>query len=212
MTLSIEYRATEELLPYAMNSRTHSDDQVDQIVASIKEFGFTNPILIDETDCIIAGHGRLMAAKRLELKEVPTIMLDDLDESQRKAYVIADNKLALNAGWNEKMLMRELFSLDDEKFDLKLTGFDKGELNKLLDLGEDGSVINGETEFSEELGEAHNFVVLYFDNEIDWLSAQTHFDLPSVHSKRSNGKPWSKGIGRVINGAKYLNTIKGDLS
>ena len=212
MTLSIEYRATEELLPYAMNSRTHDENQVAQIAQSIDEFGFTNPILIDETDCIIAGHGRLMAAKRLELEEVPTIMLDGLTEAQRKAYVIADNKLALNAGWNEKMLMRELFSLDDEKFDLSLTGFEKGELNKLLDLGDEDSAVNGEIEFSEELGEAHNFVVLYFDNDIDWLSAQTHFDLPSVHSKRQNGKPWSKGIGRVIDGAKYLNTLKGDLS
>lgn len=209
MNLSITYKATDDLLPYAMNSRTHDDKQVEQIAKSIQEFGFTNPILIDEADCIIAGHGRLMAAKRLELKDVPTIALTGLNESQRKAYVIADNKLALNAGWNEKMLMRELFSLDDEKFDLSLTGFEKDELNQLLDLDADLSgETDGDIEFSEELGEAHNFVVLYFDNDIDWLSAQTHFDLPSVHSKRQNGKPWSKGIGRVIDGGKYLTELK----
>ena len=106
--LNIEYQEVAKLTPYARNSRTHSDEQVSQIAASIKEFGWTNPILIDEKDGIIAGHGRLMAAQRLNEANVPTIRLSGLTEAQKKAYVIADNKLALNAGWDEEMLAVEV--------------------------------------------------------------------------------------------------------
>lgn len=207
--LEIQYKKLDELNPYEFNSRTHSDKQIAQVKKSIEEFGFTNPILIDEKNEIIAGHGRLQAATELGLEEVPTIRLEGLSDIQKRAYVIADNKLALNAGWNEKMLMREMFALDDAKFDLTLTGFEGDELKKLLDIdvGND-TTEEGQIEFSEELGESHNYVVLYFGNDVDWLAAQTHFDLPSVHSKRANGKPWSKGIGRVIDGAEYINSLK----
>jgi DNA modification methylase len=116
-----------------MNSRTHSDDQVAQIAASIKEFGFTNPILIDDAAGIIAGHGRLMAAKRLNLTEVPTITLKGLTEAQKKAYVIADNKLALNAGWDTEALTAELKRLQELDFNLDLIGFDSDELAQLLE-------------------------------------------------------------------------------
>jgi len=133
MSLSIEYIPTADLLPYAMNSRTHSDDQVAQIAASIKEFGFTNPILIDDQETIIAGHGRLMAAKKLKLPEVPTITLEGLTEAQKKAYVIADNKLALNAGWDTEALTAELRRLQELEFDLDLIGFDSDELAQLLE-------------------------------------------------------------------------------
>ena len=133
MTLSIDYIPTADLLPYAMNSRTHSDDQVAQIAASIKEFGFTNPILIDDAAGIIAGHGRLMAAKKLKLSEVPTITLEGLTEAQKKAYVIADNKLALNAGWDTEALTAELRRLQELEFDLDLIGFDSNELAQLLE-------------------------------------------------------------------------------
>lgn len=133
MSLSIDYLPTTDLLPYAMNSRTHSDDQVAQIAASIKEFGFTNPILIDDAAGIIAGHGRLMAAKRLNLTEVPTITLKGLTEAQKKAYVIADNKLALNAGWDTEALTAELRRLQELEFDLDLIGFDSDELAQLLE-------------------------------------------------------------------------------
>ena len=133
MTLSIDYLPTADLLPYAMNSRTHSDDQVAQIAASIKEFGFTNPILIDDAAGIIAGHGRLMAAKKLKLSEVPTITLEGLTEAQKKAYVIADNKLALNAGWDTEALTAELRRLQELEFDLDLIGFDSDELAQLLE-------------------------------------------------------------------------------
>lgn len=133
MTLSISYKLTEDLLPYALNSRTHSDAQVAQIAASIKEFGFTNPILIDDAAGIIAGHGRLMAAKKLKLDEVPTITLKGLTEAQKKAYVIADNKLALNAGWDTEALTAELRRLQELEFDLDLIGFDSDELAQLLE-------------------------------------------------------------------------------
>ena len=133
MSLSIDYLPTADLLPYAMNSRTHSDDQVAQIAASIKEFGFTNPILIDDAAGIIAGHGRLMAAKKLKLSQVPTITLEGLTEAQKKAYVIADNKLALNAGWDTEALTAELRRLQELKFDLDLIGFDSDELAQLLE-------------------------------------------------------------------------------
>lgn len=133
MSLSIDYVPTTDLLPYAMNSRTHSDEQVAQIAASIKEFGFTNPILIDDAAGIIAGHGRLMAAKKLKLDEVPTITLKGLTEAQKKAYVIADNKLALNAGWDTEALTAELRRLQELDFDLDLIGFDSDELAQLLE-------------------------------------------------------------------------------
>lgn len=128
----IELIDVSTLIPYARNSRTHSDDQVQQVAASIKEFGFTNPILISETDDIIAGHGRLMAAKLLGMKEVPCIRLSHLNDKQRKAYVIADNKLALNAGWDDELLALELGELKDGEFDLSLTGFSQDELDALL--------------------------------------------------------------------------------
>jgi len=130
---NLEYIALETLIPYARNSRTHSDAQVAQIAASIREFGFTNPILIDAEGGIIAGHGRTMAARKLGLDEVPCIRLKNLTDAQKKAYIIADNKLALNAGWDDEMLKVELTELKDLDFDLSLIGFDADELANLLE-------------------------------------------------------------------------------
>jgi ParB-like chromosome segregation protein Spo0J len=121
----------EKLIPYARNSRTHSDDQVAQIAASIKEFGWTNPILVDGESGIIAGHGRLAAARKLGLKKIPVIELSHLSPTQKKALIIADNKLALNAGWDNDMLALEFEELNIEGFDLDLLGFDETEINKL---------------------------------------------------------------------------------
>ena len=130
--MKIEQVKLNALIPYARNSRTHSDAQVAQIAASIKEFGFTNPVLIDETGSIIAGHGRVMAARKLAITDVPSIRLTHLTEAQKKAYVIADNKLALNAGWDDEMLAVELTDLKDMGFDLDLTGFSTDEIEALL--------------------------------------------------------------------------------
>jgi DNA modification methylase len=128
----INMLATKDLIPYARNTRTHSDEQVNQIVSSIKEFGFTNPVLIDKESMIIAGHGRVMAANKLKLSKVPTICLDHLTEAQKKAYIIADNRLALNAGWDEDMLKVELEELNDLEFDISLLGFEDKEIESLL--------------------------------------------------------------------------------
>lgn len=132
MDLNVQQIALEQLVPYARNARTHSDSQVTQIAGSIAEFGFVNPVLIGGDNIIIAGHGRVMAAKKLGLQTVPTIKLDHLTENQRRALVIADNKIAENAGWDEELLRLELQNLADEDFDLDLLGFDDVELDDLL--------------------------------------------------------------------------------
>ena len=131
--MQIKEKLVSELIPYVKNSRTHSDEQVAQIAASIKEFGWTNPILIDGENGIIAGHGRLMAARKLGHIKVPTIELKDLTETQKKAYIIADNRLALNAGWDNEMLTIELNDLMADGFALEILGFDPKELNALLE-------------------------------------------------------------------------------
>lgn len=130
--LKVEYEEVEALIPYINNSRTHSEEQVAQIAASIKEFGWTNPILIDHERSIIAGHGRLLAARKLGMNTVPVIILDYLSKAQQKALIIADNKLGLNAGWDMEILQAELRTLDDESFNLSLLGFDETELGNLI--------------------------------------------------------------------------------
>lgn len=130
--MEIERIAVDALIPYARNSRTHSDAQVAQIAASIREFGFTNPVLIDEASGIIAGHGRVMAARKLKLRDVPAIRLSHLTEAQKRAYVIADNKLALNAGWDDELLRLEISDLQAVDFDVALTGFSTEEIDFIL--------------------------------------------------------------------------------
>jgi len=139
--LKIEYLLATDLIPYENNSRTHSQQQVDQIKRSMTEFGFTNPILIDEHNGIIAGHGRLQAAEELGITLVPTITLKGLTEAQRKAYVIADNQLALNAGWDLDALTKELLTLKDVDYDLSLLGFDDDFLGDIL-----SEVVEGQTD------------------------------------------------------------------
>ena len=130
--LKSEYISLENLVPYIRNSRTHSDEQVAQIAASIKEFGFTNPVLIDKDGGIIAGHGRVMAARKLKMSEVPCIRLSHLSPTQIRALVIADNKLALNAGWDNDMLALEFKDLMEQGFDVELTGFSQDEIDALM--------------------------------------------------------------------------------
>jgi len=141
----IVWRATSSLTPYLRNSRTHTPQQVDKIVNSINTFGFNNPILIDEKGEIIAGHGRLAAAQQAGLAEVPTVTLDHLTDAQKRAYVIADNRITDDAGWNEDLLSIELKALRDEDFDLTTTGFEEDELAVLLE--EDGP--GGDTDADE---------------------------------------------------------------
>ena len=134
MTSKIEYVSIDTLIPYARNARTHSDVQVAQIAASITEFGWTNPILVDGAKGVIAGHGRLLAARKLGHDEVPVIELSHLTDTQKRAYIIADNKLSLNAGWDDEVLSVEMEELDDKGFDLTLTGFDDDEVIELQDI------------------------------------------------------------------------------
>jgi ParB-like nuclease domain len=133
--MKIENLTIASLVPYARNARTHSDAQVAQIAGSIREFGFCNPVLVDADGGIIAGHGRVLAARKLGMVELPCVRLGHLTDVQRRAYVLADNKLALNAGWDEAMLALELESLDGDGFKLDLLGFDADELDDLLDGG-----------------------------------------------------------------------------
>lgn len=140
-----------DLIPYARNSRTHSDAQVDKIAASIREFGFLNPVIVDGQSGIVAGHGRILAAKKLGMDEVPTIEASHLTEAQRRAYVIADNRLALDAGWDDELLRIEFQELGDLGFDLALTGFDPSEMgNIMLD---DSSLLDPPEDF-KEVGDA----------------------------------------------------------
>lgn len=130
--MKIIQHKTNDLIPYENNSRTHDETQIEQIVNSITEFGFTNPILIDENKNIIAGHGRLMAAKFMDMDKVPTIELNGLTDNQKKAYIIADNKLALNAGWNFDLLKDEIMTIGND-MDLSVLGFDEQELANIID-------------------------------------------------------------------------------
>src|SRR5690349_17259073 len=146
MARHIEIWPIDRLVPYAKNARTHSPEQVAQIAASIVEFGFVNPILVDSTDGIIAGHGRLLAARKLGLAEVPVVVLGHLSDIQRRAYIIADNQLALNAGWNDELLRGALEALDADGFNLSLVGFSDDELAVLLSRAEPDAVAAVEEE------------------------------------------------------------------
>lgn len=209
--MQIEQIKIAELKEYDKNSRTHNKKQVEQICESIKEFGFTNPVLVDEDNILIAGHGRVAAAKKLKLKEVPAIRLSGLTEAQKKALRIADNRLALNAGWDEALLREEIIDLQQDDYNLSLLGFTDAELDSFLKDEEEED--EPEVEFAEVLGEQHNYVVLYFDNEVDWLQAESLFDIKPVkcgstrRDKKIDGKMQRIGIGRVLKGSEALTKI-----
>lgn len=131
--LEIVYKNIDELLPYVNNARTHDEMQINQIASSIKEFGFNSPIAIDNDNMILCGHGRLLGAKKLGLKEVPTVCLSHLTDIQKKAYILADNKMALNSGWDFDLLKLEFEDLKSVDFDLSLTGFSDNDLDFLND-------------------------------------------------------------------------------
>ena len=172
--MQIEHLKVAELVPFINNSRTHSDEQVAQVAASIKEFGFTNPILIGSDNVIIAGHGRLLAARKLGTETVPCIRLAHLSEAQRRAYVIADNKLALNAGWDDELLSLELGELENMDFDLSLIGFSEYELGALLNSNDlDYSDKNKELDlddFNDEMQMKFNLSKEQYDFISDRLS------------------------------------------
>lgn len=176
----IENLPVETLVPYARNSRTHSDEQVAQIMASIREFGFCNPVLIDADGGIIAGHGRVMAATRMKLETVPCLRLSHLTEAQKRAYVIADNRIALSGAWDEEMLSLEVQELHSEDFDVGVLGFDVPELEKLMDLEE------GESDEDTE--------------EIDAEAQVDKLDELQRQWGTKSGQLWSLGEHRVLCG------------
>jgi ParB-like chromosome segregation protein Spo0J len=185
--MQIEQLKVGDLIPYVNNSRTHSDEQVMQVASSIKEFGFTNPILIDDDGGIIAGHGRLMAAKKLGLDEVPCIRLGHLSEAQRKAYVIADNQLALNSGWDLDSLRVEIERLDELDFDMGLLGFDADVITKLLDIeAELPELPDGDRDpFQQKTFTLHDEQAAVIDDAI--LKAKTSPLIDTGLNENSNG-------------------------
>jgi len=207
--VKIRMLSPKSLTPYHNNPRDNTE-AIESVAQSIKDFGFNQPIVADYKDAntIVVGHTRREAAILLGLKRVPTTGCDHLTKKQIRAYRLADNRTNENSYWLEDELTEELLALD--KKSRKSTAFTDDELDEMLGQVADALPVAGKVEFSEELLESRNYVVLTFDNDVDWVAARTHFKLKSVHSKRCNGKPWSKGIGRVVDGAKYLRRITKD--
>lgn len=139
----------DKLVPYVNNARTHSQGQITKLRSSLREFGFVNPVIIDSNCGIIAGHGRVLAAKEEGIAEVPCVLVDYLTEAQKKAYIIADNRFAMDAGWDEELLKIEIESLQGAEFDVSLTGFEPAELDKLFNTGDD--VKDDDFDVDEEL-------------------------------------------------------------
>ena len=194
-SLKIEYLPVDSLKPYSKNARKHSEKDIQAIVNSIEEFQFLDPIGIwSDKNIIVEGHGRLMAAKRLGMETVPCIRLDHLTDEQRKAYALAHNKTAELSKWFDELLQSELADIED--IDMELFGFD---LDSVTEKEEEP----GEVPFTEELMLTHNYIVLYFDNEFDWLVAQEKFGLKEVKDLIPRKKQ-PTGIGRVINGKDVL--------
>ena len=201
--LKIEYVDIDSIKPYEKNPRKN-DEAVEYVANSIKEFGFKVPIIVDENNIIVTGHTRYKASKQLKLDKVPIIKADDLSEEQIKAFRLADNKVSEKSKWDNRLLDRELFELEDLEIDMSDFGFE-------LDLGTEEEV-EGDIEFSEVLGEEHNYIVLYFDNEVDWLQAESLFDIKKAKGSLTkkngvNSKISNIGIGRVINGANAINKL-----
>ena len=182
----IERRKVDDLIPYARNARTHSDEQVAQLAASIKEWGWTTPVLIDEDGEIIAGHGRVMAARKLGIEEVPTMTATGWTKAQKQAYVLADNQLPQNAGWDMNLLKVEMQDLSSEGFDLSLIGFDDGAIMNLALPVEEGQTNadeewEGMPEFEQDDKTSFRHVIVHFKNNDDLteffsIIGQSHTD------------------------------------
>lgn len=169
MALKIEYIEVSELIEYGKNARTHSDEQVEQLVNSIREFGFTNPVLIDEDNVLIAGHGRTMAAKQFGLDKVPCIRLSNLSDDKKRALRIADNQLALNAGWDLDMLADEVKDLNIEEFNLDLLGFDLDFIDDLLESSMDEIVDDRDRDEKEDDSRFVKRIFLLNENQLTFV-------------------------------------------
>ena len=187
--MKIEQKSIDLLIPYAKNARIHNEAQIAQIAGSIKEFGFNNPVLIDKDNGIIAGHGRVLAARKLGLKEVPTIQLDHLSENQKKAFILADNRIAMNSHWDEEILSLELSDLKDA-LDLTDLGFEVAELDKLMNgilpLDEMPDLRIGDREPIQQMTfKLHDDQVDTVDQAIEYV--KKNFDIKNELNENSNG-------------------------
>ena len=213
--MNIKNLKVAEVRPYPNNPR-RNQGAVSTVAESIKEFGFQNPIVVDKNYEIIVGHTRFEASKLLGYEEVPVIIADNLTPEQVKAFRIMDNKSSELAEWDTDKLMKELEELGQQNYDTILTGFDDIEVNDLIADFSGGTMVEHEAklkpevEFSEELLEEHNYVVLYFDNTLDWQVAKDVFGLGTVKALASKDGYIKNGTGRVVKGAKYLERLKGD--
>lgn len=205
--LNITYRPIKELKPYKKNAKKHNKEQVEQIANSIKEFGFTRPVIIDKHDCVVAGHGRILGAKKAGLKQVPTVCLDELTEEQIKAYRLVDNKLN-ESEWDTELLKQSLDEIIE--MDMEAFGFE-------LEVMEDAIMeVEPEVPFTEVLNEENNYIVLKFNNKIDWLNALGVFGIEKVQAyptkKNGNKKSFGTraGVGRVLDGQQALERVQGN--
>lgn len=202
----IENVKVSDLIPYIRNNKEHDKEQVKMIANSIKEFGFNQPLCIDWNNVVVVGHGRLLAAKQLKMDEVPCVRMENLTEEQINKYRILDNKLN-ESDWDVLNLKEELEGLGDMNFgDLELN---KEDLSPELfeELGDKEKEEEPEIKFTEELGEENNYIVLFFDDSVDWLQAQSLFWLETVDALDSKEGYRRRGVGRVINGTEFMNKL-----
>lgn len=202
-----------DLIPYARNSRTHSEAQITKIAASIKEFGFLNPVIIDGENGIVAGHGRVMAAKKLGMDEVPVVEASHLTEAQRRAYVIADNRLALDAGWDDSLLKLDLTELDQVGFNLGLTGFDEDELADLFggaESDENNKDKDDALPQAIQLKPAQEYAVIMCADEEEWERLKVVLSLTPVRrGGYKKGSPFDAvGTQRVVKAADMLSLLE----
>lgn len=199
--MKIVKRKIAELIESEYNPRQLTTEQHKQLTDSLMRFGIVDPVIVNKhaerLDIIVGGHQRTKVWSEMGNATIPTVEVDLTPDKEKELNV----RLNKNTGQFDFDMLASHFDTSD----LVEWGFDE----KDLQLGEDdGQPIDAQVEFSEFIGEENNYVVLYFDNELDWLSAQTHFEIKSVFAKRSNGKEWSKGVGRVVNGGKYLKELR----
>lgn len=204
--MDIKNIAVKDLIPYSKNTKKHDDTQIANVAESIKQYGFVQPLVVDKNNVVVIGHCRLLAAKKLKMAEVPCVCVDDLTEEQVKALRIVDNKS------NESDWLNDILELELPDVDLSAFDFDFG-----LDKKKGKEEVEGEVPFTEVLGEENNYIVLKFDNTVDWLQLESLFDLETVkaYSSRTDGKITKNmtraGVGRVVNGADFLNKLGVDL-
>ena len=203
--LNIVYKPIKELKPYKKNAKKHSKEQVEQIANSIKEFGFTQPVIIDKHNSVVAGHGRILGAKKAGLKQVPTVCLEELTEEQIKAYRLVDNKLN-ESEWDSDLLKQSLDEIAE--MDMEVFGF------AMDSLADEELEIEPEVPFTEILNEENNYIVLKFDNKVDWINALGVLGIEKVKAfptkKNETKKTFGEraGVGRVIDGVKALEKMK----